>query len=124
MPQAISLSGEWRSKRVLEKEIQGGLAGGRALVPRRSDGALYKAFLLGQPVGFPLRDHLLLINLGAANEIAVSKPLMFFLGGWDDRKKGSPHGTGCLSFMYPISDYGEAVRMIGTIDYNPKPVAV
>lgn len=60
--------------------------------------------LVGQPLGYPLQDHVLVVNVGAVKTAAgVDRPTLIFFGGWDqhDRTKDPRHGEGYLTFMCP-----------------------
>ena len=78
--------------------------------------------ILRQPEGFPLREHVLVLNVGPAKEIATDHHGMVFFGGWDDHdeSKNPASGTGVLTFLYPAGARDELERAGRTMDLHPK----
>ena len=104
-PTSIRVWGEWRRKKgILENtESPEAVVGPAGIVTRRADGTNLPFILLGQPPGYPLQDHLLMIS---AEEIphasGADSPTAIFLGGWDEHEEKKPATPRMLVFMYPI----------------------
>ena len=49
--------------------------------------------ILRQPEGFPLREHVLVLNVGPAKEIASDHHGMVLFGGWDDHDEENVRGN-------------------------------
>jgi hypothetical protein len=114
----VVVGGDWQQKREVRRLLLEG-PGPLVKMRRPRDGEPMKAMLLGQPVGFPLRDHLLVVNVGIPPAIEVQRPTMIFFGGWDDPPRfGERPGTGCLSAIYPVEEYDRLAQAVGTVDYS------
>ncbi len=128
-PPGVVISGEWRRKRDIEDNMEprDGIAGPRASFRRRSTGAEGQMLFLGQPPGWPLRDHLLLIECYRTDipRGLGDDPLLVFMGGWDPHEVPDARvpieQTGCLACLYPAASPEELSRKIGSIDFKPAP---
>lgn len=104
-PTSIRVWGEWRRKRDILNNTEDPMmsVGPAAMVTRRTDGANMHFLFLGQPKGYPLQEHLLMIS---AEEIphaeGADSPGAVFLGGWDDHEDKRPASPRMLVFMYPM----------------------
>lgn len=122
VPEGVIVVAEWKSKKAVLAESPEGNEpiGPLTMLQRPGDGRLFKAMLVGQPQGYPLQDHVLVINVGAIPKPAnVDRMTMVFLGGWDDHSvsKDPMQGTGYLTFMYPAGDIAELKKAGRTIDW-------
>jgi hypothetical protein len=110
-PTSISWRAEWRRKASLIANIQppSGTAGPKTSVQHRVTGAVDEVLFLGQPPGYALRDHVLLLTGGPSPRPAgVTGSGMTFLGGWDEHEVQSadekPVLRGALAFVYPAHE--------------------
>jgi hypothetical protein len=122
MPPGVTLGVEWRRKSAIRSEVTVENQGPLLMLRRRVDGMPFKAMLLGQPRGFPLQDHLLVVNVGAAKPASgVDRPTMIFFGGWDEheRSRSPVEGGGYLTFVYPAGNVDDLLAAGRTIDWQP-----
>jgi hypothetical protein len=69
---------------------------------RRSDGFTQSGLVIGQPEGFPLRGHLLVLTTNIIPQAAgADSPTAVFLGGCDFHEGTPPASQRMLAFMYP-----------------------
>ncbi|MGH7429655.1 MAG: hypothetical protein ACREJ4_15050 [Candidatus Methylomirabilaceae bacterium] len=110
-PRGVVVSADWRRKRDIEANIEpaGGTTGPRASVKRRRTGAEGQVLFLGQPTGWPLRDHVLMIEC-CRTELPKGlgdDPMFVFMGGWDPHEVPdvgvTVEQTGCLACLYPAA---------------------
>lgn len=127
LPFAVTIAGEWRRKHAIVANLDppDGIAGPAPIIQSRRTGEEMQVFFLGQPDGFPLRDHLLVLRCGAIPLLGgVDDPLMLLLGGWDlhEALEGgqSVQNTGFLAWLYPAKNYDHLKDTIGSLDYDPK----
>ena len=122
LPSAVTLSAEWRRIEGVRDQIGPDNRGPLLKLRRWRDGVEFKAMILRQPEGFPLRDHVLVLNVGPAKEISIDHHGMVFFGGWDDHdeSKNPASGTGLLTFLYPAGARDELERLGRTMDLQPK----
>lgn len=118
---AVSLVVEWRSKQKLQEWAEAANARLDLIseLPRQRDGRLFKAAILGQPAGFPLRQSVLLVNVHPLDAIpSIAEPMLFLMGGWspDFRNPHPGATTTLLAFQYPASNPDELRRRVGSID--------
>jgi hypothetical protein len=122
LPDAVTVAVEWRTKGSLSAlaRERGTIIGPIAEIPRRHDGRLFRAALVGQPQGFPLQDHVLTINVGPREGIpSTSDPALIVFGGWQ-RSTGTIQGgdtVTLLAFHYPVGDFDQSSKRIGSSDY-------
>lgn len=127
LPRAISVHAEWRRKKDVVATISppGRPSGPRSDIIQRSTGAEFTAFFLGQPTGFPLQDHLLMLSVSAAPVLPErSSPGLIFLGGYDPHEQlsGAPpvQHTGCLIAFYPATGLEQLAERCKSVDLIPK----
>jgi hypothetical protein len=105
-PTSLRVWGEWRTKADILASTVGTSAsvGPRSLAVRRVDRARVPFIFLGQPRGFPLQDHVLMIS---ATEIphadGANTPTAIFMGGWDVHDGAGPATPKMLVFLYPFA---------------------
>lgn len=123
-PPGVVISADWRRKRDIEANLDPptGNAGPRATIKSRRTGNVGQVLFLGQPPGWPLRDHLLLVEC-SRTELPKGQgdhPTFIFLGGWDPHEGPDARGevvqSGCLVCLYPAMSPEELQEKIGTID--------
>jgi len=126
LPTALAIGAEWRRKRDLNANLDSatGDAGPVTVIRSRRTGERREVMVLGQPAGFPLRDHVLAISCGPTQPLEEDHgPLLLFLGGLDPHEETETHKpapqTGLLSYVYPVEAHDDLVRRIGSIDYRP-----
>lgn len=125
-PAAVLVHAEWRRKRDVIANIHppGGTSGPITKVQSRRTGDEYTVFFLGQPSGFPLRDHVLMVSCVETTGLAnIEDPALIAIAGWDPHEVPSvgmeTEHTGVLVAMYPITNADELRAKIGTIDLVP-----
>ncbi len=98
---------EWRRKKDIIDNLE---PGGTWLGPgvsaiTRATGTEVRFLLLGQPEGFPLRDHVLMLSVEeVVHADGADIPTMIFLGGYDQHEGAAPATQRMLAFMYPVGD--------------------
>jgi hypothetical protein len=112
---SICVRAEWRRKDDIaaNREDLFHPVGPETTGVHRKTGAVTFFRMLGQPRGFPLQDHILLI---CAYPIEMASPDqgpgMVFFGGWNEHEQTAEHPERyrhtCLAFMYPASASGGA----------------
>jgi hypothetical protein len=125
VPEAVRITGKWYRKEHVaswsrpagapigpKAELHGTVTGGRA-----------PAYFLGQPPGFPLQDHLLVVICERVQTPSgVDRPTVIFMGGSDSdevERSGDPaRPSEYLSAMYPVDDPARAKALVGTIDFH------
>ncbi len=125
VPSAIRIRGSWRKKTDVANWSRPPEAplGPSAKVESVVDGTRSTAFFLGQPEGYPLQDHVLVVM---CNRIVlptgVEEPTLLFFGGSDANEVLRPGDAAppseFLAAMYPVHDRDELERLVGTIDYK------
>jgi hypothetical protein len=123
LPFGVTVTGQWRRKEDLLNNSfpAGGSIGPISEIVSRKTGMKGVAYFLAQPSGFPLRDHVLMIECApAALPSGVDRETVILMGGWDptEIKDGEAprKQTGFLSAMYPVESPEELSSRIGTID--------
>jgi hypothetical protein len=122
----VTIVGEWRRKKDIRASMVRGTdqAGPLLNLVDRKSGAPYQAFTVGQPLHFPLRDHVLTINCGEAPAVeSITEPTMVLMGGWDFHEveeigKPVPPLKG-LIWVYPHHLSEEALSQIPSVDFTP-----
>jgi hypothetical protein len=122
-PEGVALAVEWRRKTGLRSLKPTAAASWGPLVelPRWTDGQLFKAMLVGQPAGYALQDHVLVINVGAIPKPpSLDRPSTVFFGGWDEHEqsKNPAVGTGYLTFLYPAGSADDLKQAGRTVDWE------
>ena len=107
-PIGVRLYAEWRRKDDIgANAIRPGVnVGPRSDAIRRSTGEVQRFAFLGQPAGFPYRDHLLMLSVAPVPAATgADVPTMIFFGGFDPHERtpqrASPKSSGFLAFLYP-----------------------
>jgi hypothetical protein len=104
-PRSIVVWSEWRRKKDILDNTDDNTApiGPSLTVTRRSDGFTWPCQLLGQPRGFPLREHVLMISAEETPyATGAGSPTAIFVGGWDVHEGTRPNTAKMLAFMYPF----------------------
>lgn len=124
IPIAVSIVGEWLRKRDLIAAIhpKGGTTGPAPQIASKKTGERLQRFLLGQPVGYALREHVLMLTCRPIPlPVGAKKPTAIMLGGWDPHEAavGAPpvENKGLLVAMYPCADYTTLATTIGSLDF-------
>jgi hypothetical protein len=113
-PASVSWRAEWRRKDSIVSAIEPlGDAGPKSIIKHKVTGAENETFFVGQPPGYPLREHILLVTGGPSNPpIGQTSPGMAFLGGWDPHEISAagekPQLRGCLAFIYPATKLSQS----------------
>ncbi len=117
-PSALKIVGRWYSARTLASR-----AGAPTLGPlnptQTPDGQVELAFLLGPPSGFPMQEHVLLLNASPTPPLNPAPvPVLTFIGGFDSPLTitDKARTTTFLCLTYPVSNYSALLDQIGTID--------
>ena len=108
-PAAFLVAGQWRRKQDLlnNTDPPNGIIEPTATVTHRKTGLPTNVYFLGQPEGYPLRDHVLMLSGGEIPlPTGAEETGMVFMGGWNSEREG-------LVFMYPGSG-----RPKGTVPSN------
>jgi hypothetical protein len=91
----------------------------------RTTGQESQVFFLGQPPGWPIQTHVMMLKCHPAPALeTITQPTMIFMGGYDPHEvraagEKAQH-TGVLVAMYPPPEASdlEALRArIGTVDF-------
>lgn len=119
----MTIRAEWRRKAAIEENTDppNGIVPPVTAVKHRKTGAESLVALLGQPTGWPLRDHLLMLSCQATTSLKnIARPTMILMGGWDPAEVPDVgqevKQTGCLVWLYPIEEAGKLAQQIGSID--------
>ena len=105
------MSAVWLRKKDVEANVQGALVGPDPEVVQRRDGFAEPGLFVGQPRGFPLREHLLVLKTHVIPHAeGADSPTAIFLGGWDPHEGSAPATQRMLAFMYPYM--GERARVL------------
>lgn len=120
-PEAFKIVGMWHEARGFLQRLRGSEIGPTVNV-RTSEGGMARGFLLGTVIGKPLQDYALLVTCDAQGSfIEPAQPSLLFIGGFDPA--ASPldpyHKDRFLCLKYPVSDYEELERRLGSIDFDP-----
>lgn len=127
LPEAVIVSAQWRRKSdtTAHMEPPGGTAGPLAEARHARTGDTGVFHFLGQPAGFPLRDHILMVSCGVTQSVDnIEEPTMILVAGWDPHEIKSPNEeirqTGCLVSIYPATNYETLKARIGSVDLGPQ----
>jgi hypothetical protein len=115
-PPNLHVWGEWRRKQdILENtEDKTSAVGPSTEATRRGDGTTCSFLFLGQPTGYPLRDHLLLISAEEIpNAEGADVTTSIFMGGWDRHEGAPPWSPRMLVFLYPVSGEAPQGQFVG-----------
>jgi hypothetical protein len=93
-------------------------------IPSVVTGERTSAFFVGQPEGFPLQDHLLVVSCDSVHvPKGITEPTLLFVGGADSDEVGNPGDPASpsdyLAVMYPVTERSELEKTIGSIDFRP-----
>ena len=111
--QSVVVRAEWRRKSDISanREVPLRVLGPETTGVHRSSGAVTFFRMLGQPRGFPLQDHLLLVTASPIEMVnPEQEPSIAFFGGWNEHEQ-TPENPDrqrhtCLAFMYPARRRG------------------
>lgn len=122
VPDAVSIVGEWLRKKDLLSAMQlpDGTMGPAPKVTSRKTGETQVRFLLGQPEGFAMQDHVLMLTCRPVPMAEGAKsPTAIIIGGWDPHEGAGPvENKGLLVGMYPCGDYEALAATIGSLDFE------
>lgn len=129
LPPAVTIAAQWRRKADIVANISppGGTTGPISRVLSRRTGREFTTTFLGQPPGFPLTQHVLLVTCKTTDMLPnIKEPTMIFIGGYDALEtrpgvKKRMRTSECLVWMYPTSSSDELATRIGTVDFQPPP---
>jgi hypothetical protein len=126
LPDGLQVSAEWRHKKDIIECIQpaGKDSGPITQVKHKQTGAESTVFFFGQPEGFPLQDHVIMLSVGpVAVPTNVSEATIILMAGYDPHEvenSGDPvTQSGCLCAMYPLHHAEELLERLGTVDFSP-----
>jgi hypothetical protein len=124
IPIAVSIVGEWLRKADLVAAIhpRGGTTGPAPMIASKKTGEKAQRFLLGQPPGYALRDHVLMLTCRPIPlPEGAKKPTAIILGGWDPHEAAigaqPVENKGLLVGMYPCGDFKALASTIGSLDF-------
>jgi hypothetical protein len=130
LPEAVVIEAEWRRKADIIANIYppGQDAGPKTRVKHRKTGVESTVFFVGQPRGYPLQDHVLMISVRETAPVpSITVPTMLLLAGFDPHevKDGDPavQQTGCLAWLYPAYSLDDFEMRLGTVDWDPPAVS-
>ena len=126
LPAAITLRAEWRRKESIVASIQppAGISGPVSKVNSTVTGDEAVVHFLGEPDGFPLLSHVLLLTVAPTTSLpSISPPALIFLGGYDPHEVPD-HSvkvaqTACLLAMYPAGNHEVLRTAVRNIDLDP-----
>jgi hypothetical protein len=123
VPNAFTVTAQWRQKSDIMTNVQpaGEATGPIARVRHRKTGAEGVVTFVGQPRGFPLTDHVLLVTAHPITTVSdISEPTMILMAGCTPRTDTPPKQHldthSCLLWMYPVNSPAELRAKIGSID--------
>lgn len=126
LPGAVTVHAEWRRKQDIVESIDppGYAAGPRTDVIQHSTGARFTVFFLGQPEGFPLQEHVLLVSVSTAPTLPNRTSTgLVLLAAYDAHEQlpASPPvvHTGCLIAFYPAEGLDELAARCASVDLLP-----
>jgi len=128
LPQAITVFAEWRRRHAMEANLDppNGVAGPVTQIINRKTGVASTVFFLMQPVGFAMRDHLLIVGVEATRPLPnVTEPTMILIGGFDPHEAAEPgqraRQTGLLFWKYPYQASDHLRSLLGSVDFDAQP---
>ena len=116
-PVAVHINAQWRRKVdiLANTDPPDGRVNPQTEVMHRKSGLASRVFFLGQPKGYPLRDHLLMISGGEIEPpTGADRPGMVFIGGWNTHEEvggSSNPRKDALVFMYPAGGRAAAEKV-------------
>ncbi|MFQ5992980.1 MAG: hypothetical protein ACE5NA_11140 [Nitrospiraceae bacterium] len=123
LPAALTITAEWRRKAAVQANTDppNGIVPPVTSVKHRKTGVESLVTLFGQPPGWPLRDHVLMLSCHATTSLKnIERPTMILMGGWDPAEVSEVgqevKQTGCLLWLYPIEEAEMLAQQIGSID--------
>ena len=126
IPSAVRIAAEWRRKTDVASwgDPPGTPLGPKARLQSKVTGGRGGAYFFGQPDGYPLQEHLLVITCDRVDApTGVEKPMIIFTGGADadevKRTGDVAPPSEYLAAMYPVADREAMERVLGTIDFAP-----
>jgi hypothetical protein len=128
LPQAITVFAEWRRRRAMEANLDpaNGVAGPVTEIISRKTGVASTVFFLMQPVGFALRDYVLIVGVEPTRPLPnVTEPTMILMGGFDPHEVAEPghkaRHTGLLIWKYPYEPTESLRSLLGSVDLDAQP---
>lgn len=123
LPNAVRIRAEWRRKRSIVDNIepQGSIAGPVGPAIERTTGHESMVHFVGQPRGFRLREHVLLLTCEVIHPLTtLDGTTMVLIGGFDPHEVSHPgelaHVSGCLAWIYPAKETAELYGLMGSVD--------
>ena len=119
-PSALKIVGRWYALKALIQRAQGKIMGPK-VQGQTPNGKLVPSFLIGPPQGWFMEKFFLSVS---CEEIDILDKdldaLMLFIGGFDKPSRANdlskPSSFLCIS--YPVSNYEELLKRIGSIDFD------
>ena len=126
IPSAVRIAAEWRRKVDVASwsEPTGTPIGPKERLQHRVTGGRGGAYFLGQPDGYPLQEHLMVIFCDRVDvPTGVARPMIIFTAGADadevKRTGDVAPPSEYLAATYPVADRAAMERVVGTIDFHP-----
>jgi hypothetical protein len=116
-PSAIKIVGRWYEEKNFMSRSKGSSFGPLVLT-QDPEGKRYSMFLIGPPESNPLHDYVLVLTCEETSLMdSEREATMFFIGGFGKSRDESLYQRETfLCASYPIVDYNEIERRIGSID--------
>ncbi len=117
-PEALKVVARWYKPETLISRTQGHFLG-PTVDAQTPDGHITSAFLIGPPKGCTMERYVLLVNCEAIAQLDKDREaVLIFIGGFDTPAKINDiaQDSSFLCVTYPVSNYDELVKQIGTID--------
>jgi hypothetical protein len=122
MPGAVVLTGYWLRKKDFLADIKeaGPIIGPPLRIRTAGSSGSEFRFLIGQPAGYPFREHLLMLGVSRGSPGTTSSPAMILVGGWDHPEP--EHGrVGAIAWLYPFTPTAEQSIRLESINWPPVP---
>ena len=125
LPEGIRIEAKWRRKADVPSWTDRGdvIVGPNPRLVHRNSGVERRHFLVGQPAGFALRDHILDVYCDPVTVPAnVEDPMMLLMGGYDSDEVLQPGDPAppseYLAWWYPIPNPSEIETVLQSMDYK------
>lgn len=115
---AYKIVGRWYSKEQLTSRA-GEFVEGPKVIGGTRDGHLIEGFMVSAPLSYPLSDYALFVGYQGIPKTSDNDSLLLFLGGFDSPEVANDHdvSTTFLALMYPVSNFEELEKTIGSMDF-------
>ncbi len=126
-PAGIRIEAKWRRKVDVSKwtSRDDRIIGPKQRLVHKDSGIERVHFFVGQPPGFPLRDHILDVYCDLVPvPDGVDDPMMILMGGYDSDEVDEPGDPAppseCLAWWYPNPNPEVVGAVLESIDYTPE----